>query len=454
MKHLFRVVVAVLLILCLSASVFAWTVDNNPLLWNEQEISVNTPVEVAPSETNTRCFSFRLTQAGFVRIEIDQPLPDGAYLCLYIGDHDYQHLLYKAALSGGEFFLSPHIGLAANENGYFPDYYYIVIGNIADAAECTLTVNYLQTDEWEIEPNDTWTGGETHALDRTYYGAIYNEEDVDFFHFEFKKRSRVYVTVTSFDGKPVEQFWTLSFSSLDIMNQIENPVVIRHSESEVTYDLGVIWATRLHVQLNALWHEDDTVSYHSGVYSVKVHAEPTDVFPDVAEDAFYADAVKWAIEAFITDGTSRYAFSPEAFCTRGQIVTFLDRMPHELPYPEEYEAFTDVSWDAFYFHPVYWAYENGISNGTSATTFSPEAYCTRAQAVTFLWRFAGCPKAENAEKQFDDVKETDYYYDAVAWAVENGITLGTSEHTFSPDAACTRAQIVTFLYRYATELGA
>lgn len=451
MKVLFKSFLAALLILCLSTCAFAWGYEEKPILKDVQKIEVNTPVEVKSSDAHMLYFSFRLTEAGYLRIEIDQPLADDTHLGLYIGDDDSQALLYDTALSTGENFLSPQIGIDANSTGYYPDNYYIAIENVAENAEFTLTVHYTQTSEWEIEPNDGWTGDDTQALDLPCYGTIHNEEDIDFFHFEIEERSRVYVTFTSFDGKPFEDFWNPSFSTNDVMYQVENPILIKHSASKVTYDLGVIWDTRLHVQNNAIWDWGYEITSHDpSVYSVEVHADPTDSFPDVKETAFYSDAVKWAINEYITEGTSRYDFSPEALCTRGQIVTFLSRMYSDLPFPDEYEeVFTDLNRGASYYYPVYWAYANEIVQGTSATTFSPNAPCTRAQAVTFLWRFAGCPKTEARENPFADVKENAYYYDAISWAVENGITLGTSETTFSPNAVCTRGQIVTFLYRYS-----
>lgn len=169
-------------------------------------------------------------------------------------------------------------------------------------------------------------------------------------------------------------------------------------------------------------------------------------FSDVPEGAYYTDAVAWAVEKGVTSGTSGTTFSPNADCTRAQIVTFLWRAAGS-PAPKSKEsAFTDVAADAYYSDAVRWAVENGITSGTSATTFSPNATCTRAQTVTFLWRSQKSP-ADGAANAFTDVAEGTYYTDAVKWAVKNGITSGTSANTFSPNADCSRAQIVTFLYR-------
>ena len=178
----------------------------------------------------------------------------------------------------------------------------------------------------------------------------------------------------------------------------------------------------------------------------EIVAEPENPFVDVADDAYYFDAVLWAAEEGITGGTSATTFSPNATCTRAQAVTFLWRAAGS-PAPKSSEMpFTDVASDAYYHDAVLWAVENGITKGTSDTTFSPNAKCTRAQIVTFLWRSQKSP-ASDSVNPFTDVAADAYYNTAVLWAVENGITAGTTATTFSPNADCTRAQIVTFLFR-------
>ena len=169
-------------------------------------------------------------------------------------------------------------------------------------------------------------------------------------------------------------------------------------------------------------------------------------FYDVDYEAYYAEPVKWAAAQGITNGTSTYAFSPAEFCTRGQVVTFLWRAAGEPNPKSEKNPFKDVKKDAYYYTAVLWAVEKGITNGTSDTTFSPGDPCTRGQVVTFLYRNAGNPDVK-AKNPFKDVKSGAYYYDPVLWAVQNKITNGTSATAFSPDDTCTRGQIVTFLYR-------
>ena len=170
------------------------------------------------------------------------------------------------------------------------------------------------------------------------------------------------------------------------------------------------------------------------------------VFVDVATGSYYEDAVDWAVENGITKGTDDTHFSPDGICTRAQAATFLWRAAGS-PKPETRTMpFTDVPAGSYYYDAVLWAVENGITKGTSNTTFSPNMTCTRAQIVTFLWRSEKSPAAGTANL-FVDVKSTVYYADAVLWAVKEDITKGTTSTTFSPNADCTRAQIVTFLWR-------
>ena len=167
-------------------------------------------------------------------------------------------------------------------------------------------------------------------------------------------------------------------------------------------------------------------------------------FYDVPNGAYFYEAVKWAVENGITDGVGDNLFAPDQPCTRAQIVTFLWRAAGS-PEPKTASSFTDVSASAYYAKAVAWAVENGITNGMTATMFAPDATCTRGQSVTFLHRALKGTASSSAN--FTDVKSDAFYADAINWAVANNVTNGTSNTTFSPNADCTRAEIVTFLYR-------
>ena len=223
--------------------------------------------------------------------------------------------------------------------------------------------------------------------------------------------------------------------------------------SGTTIDLAGYITTRAGYDFDG-WYSDakltDKVTSVKLTKNMTVYAKWTEKggenpFVDVADDAYYADAVIWAVGKGITSGTTATTFSPNAACTRAQAVTFLWRAAGS-PEPESMSSFADVSADSYYTKAVAWAVEKGITNGTSDTAFSPNATCTRAQIVTFLWRSQKSPSSGGVNP-FSDVAVDAYYADAVLWAAENGITGGTTTTTFSPNNDCTRAQIVTFLFR-------
>ncbi|MCI2058076.1 MAG: S-layer homology domain-containing protein [Oscillibacter sp.] len=185
---------------------------------------------------------------------------------------------------------------------------------------------------------------------------------------------------------------------------------------------------------------------HLSQYVLVSRGTAANPFTDVAAGAYYYDAVMWALENDVTSGASSATFNPEGVCTRAQAVMLLWNAMGK-PEPSSTACpFTDVKADAYYFRAVLWAAEKGIAAGTGATAFDPNAAVTRAQAVTFLWRAAGKP-AQKGGTPFSDVSAASYCADAVLWAVEKGITVGTGTGAFAPLAGCTRAQIVTFLYR-------
>ena len=190
------------------------------------------------------------------------------------------------------------------------------------------------------------------------------------------------------------------------------------------------------------------IRYDVSFFCATDYPDNDSLFDDVDPDAYYYDAVRWAAEHNITAGTSEHTFSPNATCTRAQIVTFLWRASGSPEPTRSNNPFCDVDSGAYYYKAVLWAVEHCITVGTSATTFSPNQPCTRGQAVTFLFRaYTQSGGDANTPFQYTDVQETDYCYAAVHWAFVNHITAGTSATTFSPNAPCTRAQIVTLLYR-------
>lgn len=186
---------------------------------------------------------------------------------------------------------------------------------------------------------------------------------------------------------------------------------------------------------------------HASDYAIVIDKESHELmtFTDVPDTAYYAEAVNWTVTKKITEGVGNKLFGSNDPCTRAQIVTFLWRAAGS-PGPKTMSGFSDVPEDSYYAKAVAWAVENGITGGTGDGKFSPDATCTRAQAVTFLYRASGAP-AVSGNAAFSDVATNAYYAAAVKWAEKNGITGGIGGGLFGSDNNCTRAQIVTFLYR-------
>ena len=188
-----------------------------------------------------------------------------------------------------------------------------------------------------------------------------------------------------------------------------------------------------------------TVALMLGLMPTVIAAQPS--FIDVPAGMYYSEPVAWAVENGITNGTGANTFSPDAICSRGQVVTFLWRAQGSPEPISTVNQFTDAVPGSYYYKAMLWAVEQGITTGTGNGAFSPDMSCNRDQVVTFLWRAQGKPAPTNTNNPFKDVTPGSYYYDAVLWAVENGITTGTGKDTFSPGMSCSRGQIVTFLQR-------
>ena len=206
---------------------------------------------------------------------------------------------------------------------------------------------------------------------------------------------------------------------------------------------GTKYTYQFYVVCNGTRFTGDVKSFKTRSSAAKVNP-----FDDVYTSDYYYDSILWAVDHGITYGWTEDLFAPNMGCTRGQVVTFLWRAAGSPEPSAGTSKFADVDKNAYYYKAVLWAAEKGITGGLTETTFGPEAKCTRGQIVTFLWRAAGSAKPSASSCKFKDVSQNAYYYKPVLWAAEKGITGGLTETTFAPEADCTRGQIVTFLYRY------
>lgn len=254
------------------------------------------------------------------------------------------------------------------------------------------------------------------------------------------------------DGGSTTDKYTLSFetnggSAVKAVTAEKNAVIdlTKYAPTKEGYDFSGWYSdSKLTTAVTSVTMTKDITVYAKWTEKSQTAKLP---FTDVPETAYYRDAVAWAVEKGVTSGVTATTFAPDRVCTRAETVTFLWRAMGSPEPTAANNPFTDVSANDYYYKAVLWAVEKGITKGTSDTTFSPAAPVTRAQTVTFLWRAAGMP-AQSGSNPFTDVQTGAFYTDAVLWAGSEGITEGTGTTTFSPNLGCTRAQIVTFLYRY------
>ena len=317
---------------------------------------------------------------------------------------------------------------------------YTVTGNVKkDAGEYTVTIKLSDKD------NTVWAG--KNNADDLEYTFVIDKAAQDAPAAPMLK-DRSYTSITLKEVAANDNGATAEYS-MDGENWQPSPTFIGLT-SGTTYTFYVRYAAT--DNYNASLASDAvkfTTRRHSSPSTpVTPEPEPTpdnsSKFADVPANAYFADAVKWAVDKGITNGLSDTMFGPYESCTRAQIVTFLWRAAGS-PEPKTASSFTDVPASAYYAKAVAWAVENGITNGMTATEFAPDATCTRGQSVTFLHRTLKGTASGSAN--FTDVKSDAFYADAINWAVANNVTNGTSNTTFSPNADCTRAEIVTFLYR-------
>lgn len=330
------------------------------------------------------------------------------------------------------------------------------------AAKATGT-DVLRTVEFykiPIETSDELTGtiDEAHSIESSQYALTKNDQDKIYADYDSAQQDNassggnVSSTPTRYAIKLSDDIagGTIYISETKAAKG-EKVTITVHPDSDYQLDtLSVTTRSGVSVELTAI----DSGEYQFimpasnvtiSVTFVKIPAKNT--FDDVGINDYYYDAVLWAVEQSITNGISATTFGPDIDCTRSQVVAFLWRAAGSPAPKSNTMPFLDVPPDAYYHDAVLWAVEQGITSGTTESTFSPDLACTRSQVVTFLWRTAGSPKAEKVDVQFSDVPSDEYYSDAVLWAVEHKITSGTSASTFGPLVNCTRAQIVTFLWR-------
>lgn len=305
--------------------------------------------------------------------------------------------------------------------------------------QAAFAVDTTMATEKGIDAGNSISDAVKIALGNTYEGNISDTNSRDFYAFTLVRPAKVtinasahvkYISYKIYNEAGEELFlWRPTWNSSTRVSTVnESP----HLQAGTYYFAVEQYSTPI-------------VTY-GGKYSFKISSEADKQFTDVASNAYYTKAVEWATQNGITSGVTDSAFRPNRDCTRAQIVMMLWRAMDSPKPKSSKNSFQDVKSGDYFYNAVLWAVENGITSGTTSTTFSPNTACTRAQAMTFLWTQQGKPVTLNSIP-FKDVSPNAYYYPAVRWAVKNEITSGTSAAAFSPNSKCTRAQIVVFLYQ-------
>ena len=414
------------------------TIDENAVVLETKELKINKPVDI----------SIQLPTGVFN----DGP----AYIKHIKNGRTY---VYTGNVSAGQLtFISEH-GFSPFEivavnptTAKIGSVGYVTLQDAVDAVQNGETI-VLQKDNAEnvtvsrtvnftLAPNGkTFTG----SINAGSYTTRKDGETGDTYTFTYSRPS---ASVTYYDVTVAETAnGTVTADTKSVRKNAQVTVTVK---ADAGYELDTLTVTDKSGKEVTLKAADGKYTFTMPASDVTVKATFKQIvkvdFVDVNEGDFFYDAVAWAVENGVTNGTSATTFSPKAECTRAEVVTFLWRAAGKPAAKNPVNPFTDLVEGSFYYDAVLWAVENGITDGTSATTFAPEMTVTRSQTVTFLHRYAGAPASE-AANSFSDVEADSFYEDAVQWAAENAVTDGTSATTFSPNLTCTRGQTVTFLYR-------
>lgn len=448
-KRLLAVCLTVFLLLGLAPTVFAAPIGTTP--GNPVVVSLGQTYSCSWTRNTDHLYCYNkimIPASGMLHFQIDKLNDSEGELCKYdialydaAGDVviDYDGS-YSVDLPKSTY--DYYIGLPAGE-------YTMNIKPGFIVRSGTFTANYSFSFEempCELEPNESKSTATTLPMGqmlRAYYGqdGIGTSGANDYFKCALTKGAKYRITFKNFakligPTTAIFHVYTPSGSTL--------------------YNLGDDQEASVDDEGNTYW---EYVAEQSGTYYFRLFnyrgpqityglkismASP---FVDVPGNAYYYTPVLWAVQNGITSGTTPTTFSPNAGCTRAQVVAFLWRAAGSPMPGSSRNPFTDVKSNAYYYNAVLWAVENGITAGTSETTFSPDKICTRAQIVTFLWRYEDSPAPASDSNPFTDVNAGAYYAKAVLWASQTGVTAGLSSTTFGPEATCTRAQVVSFLYR-------
>ena len=318
---------------------------------------------------------------------------------------------------------------------YYSGYTLHSIGSYA------IDTSFINANSSETEPNNSISSAQYIMLNQKHNGQIAQNDHYDFFRFQMKHDGELTAYIDAYLSH--YSIWLYDSNGKELWQKYacewDADIGERHDAYRFYMPKGTYY-----LKMSGEYYYSGYTRHSSGNYSFKLSTD--NPFTDVPAGCWYEAPVLWALENGVTSGSTETTFSPGDKCLRAHVVTFLWNA-EKTPEPTAYtKTFTDVPAGAWYYKPVHWAVEKGITSGTSATKFGAGDVCSRYQVVFFLWKAAGSPEPKTTVNPFTDVNPGHFFYKAVLWAVENGITSGTSATTFGPTAPCNRAQVVTFLY--------
>lgn len=419
--------------------------EPNDTIVTANPVSLNTAVTGNLYKTSDKdWFEFTLPSAGMVQLSFGHEYVDLDSDCwrtyLYTAENkEIVYFQWKGNATVTE--QSGQIGLEAGT------YYVCVTKTPAYRydVDYQFTVNFTASNTWETEFNDTAATADPMALNTKYSGSIMNSRDEDWYVFTLPSSETVQLV---FGNEPVTTFgnnWRTTIYTSE-KKKVVSSTWRGDATTDQTSDKCSLAAGTYYLCVEGMIgnRKDETywITIKTAAGNQPDSGDIVAPFTDVKASAYYAEPVKWAVDHGVTVGTSATTFSPDATCTNAQILTFIWRAAG-FPEPAVANPFTNLSGSEYYAKAAVWAYSMGMVSGTA---FDANKACTRAMTMEYLWKQAGSP-AVAASGKFTDVPSSAAYATAVAWAVNNGITAGTSNTTFSPDSICTRGQIMTFLYR-------
>lgn len=413
-----------------------WEQEINDTYNEANSITVNREVNGSIEDySDDDYYKFSLNKAGYISLTFNHEYIDRT-------SSGWQVIIYNSAGTEilNRYFYCNQTKTETTKIGLPAGSYHLVVkdGSAYYDVPYTFSLNYVSSSTWEREINNTYNEANNINVNTEINGSIEDYSDDDYYKFSLSKAG--YVSLTFKHG------YIDSSSSgwkVEIFNSNGNSVLgnsfkcnLTSSESDKVY----LPAGSYHIKVIDASHYDDMP------YTLCVNYS-TNIFRDVSTSSYYYNAILWAVDNNITSGMTSTLFEPNSPCTRAQIVTFLWRAAGEPSPGTSSCTFKDVDKNAYYYKAMLWAVKKGITTGYSNTVFAPNATCTRAEMVTFLWRANGKPSVSNVSHNFSDVSSSAFYYKPMLWALKNKIVNGYSNTKFAPYNVVTRCETVTFLYR-------